>query len=141
MVATSHYGPRLRALVGLLGSAFPLRFSKSQALLAQLLGVEISRGAIAEIRQRLSAALEPSTMFLQGLSRSAAAAVELLGTAFSGLVVSAAPAWFCRTCRGSSVQLQHTAVALAAQLILGSEAGEAVPLGHQHAADVLGSLA
>jgi transposase len=60
MVATSHYGPRLRALVGLLGSAFPLRFSKSQALLAQLLGVEISRGAIAAIRQRLSAALEPS---------------------------------------------------------------------------------
>ena len=28
------------------------------------------------------------TVFLQGLSRSAAAAVELLGTAFSGIVVS-----------------------------------------------------
>ena len=88
MVETSHYGPRLRALVGLLGGAFPLRFSKTQALLAQLLGVEISRGAIAEIRQRLSAALEPSTMFLQGLSRSTAAAIELLGSAFEGIVVS-----------------------------------------------------
>jgi hypothetical protein len=46
--------------VGLLGSAFPLSFSKTQALLDQLLGVEISRGAIAAIRQRLSAALEQS---------------------------------------------------------------------------------
>ena len=37
--------------------AFPLSLSKTQALLDQLLGVEISRGAIATIRQRLSAAL------------------------------------------------------------------------------------
>jgi hypothetical protein len=44
-VETSQYGPRLSALVGLLGSAFPLSFSKTQALLDQLLGVEISRGA------------------------------------------------------------------------------------------------
>ena len=56
-VEPSRYGPRLSALVGLLGSAFPLSFSKTQALLDQLLGVEISRGAIATIRQRLSAAL------------------------------------------------------------------------------------
>ena len=133
-VEPSRYGPRLSALVGLLGSAFPLSFSKSQALLAQLLGVEISRGAIAAIRQRLSAALEPSmaealqaarqqpvayvdetgaptgnadggnpnrkrgwqwvmvtpvvTVFLQGLSRSTAAAIALLGSAFEGIVVS-----------------------------------------------------
>ena len=133
-VEPSRYGPRLSALVGLLGSAFPLSFSKTQALLAQLLGVEISRGAIAAIRQRLSAALEPSmaealqaarqqpvayvdetgaptgnadggnpnrkrgwqwvmvtpvvTVFLQGLSRSTAAAIELLGSAFEGIVVS-----------------------------------------------------
>jgi transposase len=133
-VEPSRYGPRLSALVGLLGSAFPLSFSKTQALLAQLLGVEISRGAIAAIRQRLSAALEPSmaealqaarqqpvayvdetgaptgnadggnpnrkrgwqwvmvtpvvTVFLQGLSRSTAAAIELLGRAFEGIVVS-----------------------------------------------------
>jgi transposase len=124
-VEASRYGPRLSALVGLLGSAFPLSFSKTQALLDQLLGVEISRGAIAAIRQRLSAALEHPTsealqaarqqpvayvdetgaptgnadggnpdgrrgwqwvmvtpvvtVFLQGLSRSAAAAIELLG--------------------------------------------------------------
>ena len=57
-VEASPYGPRLSALVGLLGSVFPLSFSKTQALLDQLLGVEISRGAIATIRQRLSEALE-----------------------------------------------------------------------------------
>ena len=141
-VETTLYGPRLSALVGLLGSAFPLSFSKTQALLDQLLGVEISRGTIATIRQRLSAALaqpmaealqaarqQPMvyvvdevlraavetgaptgnadggnpdgkrgwqwvmvttvvTVFLQGLSRSAAAAIELLGDAFGGIVVS-----------------------------------------------------
>jgi transposase len=133
-VEPSRYGPRLSALVGLLGSAFPLSFGKTQALLDQLLGVEISRGAIAIIRERLSAALEhpawealevarrqpvayvdetgaPTgnadggnpdgkrgwqwvmvtpvvTVFLQGLSRSAAAAMELLGSAFGGIVVS-----------------------------------------------------
>ena len=133
-VEASHYGPRLSALVGLLGSAFPLSFSKTQALLQQLVGVEMSRGAIARVRQRLSAALsEPMdqalaaarlqpvayvdetgaptgnadgnnptgkrgwqwvmvtplvTVFLQGLSRSTAAAIELLGSAFGGIVVS-----------------------------------------------------
>jgi transposase len=133
-VEASHYGPRLSALVGLLGSAFPLSFSKTQTLLQQLVGVEMSRGAIARVRQRLSAALaEPMaqaleaarqqpvayvdetgaptgnadgnnptgkrgwqwvmvtplvTVFLQGLSRSTAAAIELLGSAFGGIVVS-----------------------------------------------------
>ncbi|MDM7938095.1 MAG: IS66 family transposase [Cyanobium sp. CZS 48M] len=133
-VEASHYGPRLSALVGLLGSAFPLSFSKTQALLDQLLGVEISCGAIATIRQRLSAVLEQPmqealafarqqpvayvdetgaptgnadgcnpdrkrgwqwvmvtavvTVFIQGLSRSTAAAIELLGNAFGGIVVS-----------------------------------------------------
>jgi transposase len=133
-VEASHYGPRLSALVGLLGSAFPLSFSKTQALLDQLLGVEISRGAIATIRERISATLEqpmqealalarqqpvayvdetgaptgnadgnnPSgkrgwqwvmvtavvTVFIQGLSRSTAAAIELLGSSFGGIVVS-----------------------------------------------------
>jgi transposase len=133
-VESSRYGPRLSALVGLLGSAFPLSFSKTQALLNQLLGVEISCGTIATIRQRLSAALaQPMaeamqaahqqpvayvdetgapmgnadggnpdgkrgwqwvmvttvvTVFMQGLSRSASAAIELLGDAFGGIVVS-----------------------------------------------------
>ncbi len=61
----SRYGPRLSALVGLLGCAFPLSISKTQALLDQMLGVEYSFGevcvyscgTIATIRQRLSAAL------------------------------------------------------------------------------------
>ncbi len=133
-VELSRYGPRLSAPVGLLRSAFPLSFSKTQALLDQLLGMEISRGAIAAIRQRLSAALDlpmaealqaarqqpvvfvdetgaPTgnadggnpdsrrgwqwvmvtpvvTVFLQGLSRSTSAAIELLGDAFGGIVVS-----------------------------------------------------
>jgi len=133
-VEASRYGPRLSALVGLLGSAFPLSFSKTQALLDQLLGVEISCGTIATIRQRLSAALaqpmaealqaarqqpvayvdetgaptgnadggNPTgrrgwqwvmvtavvTVFVQGLSRSTHAAIELLGNAFGGIVVS-----------------------------------------------------
>ncbi len=133
-VEASHYGPRLSALVGLLGSAFPLSFSKTQALLDQLLGIEMSRGAIAAIRERISAALaEPMaealaaarqqpvayvdetgaptgnadgnnptgkrgwqwvmvtavvTVFIQGLSRSTAAAIELFGDAFGGIVVS-----------------------------------------------------
>lgn len=133
-VEPSRYGPRLSALVVLLSSAFPLSFGRTQALLDQLLGVEISRGAIATIRQRLSEALDhpvaealelarqqavayvdetgaptgnadgcnPAgrrgwqwvmvtplvTVFLQGLSRSAAVAMELLGSAFAGTVVS-----------------------------------------------------
>ena len=125
---------RLSALVGMLGSAFPLSFSKTQALLEQLVGVTISRSAIAAIRARLSVVLEqPSsvalevarqqpvayvdetgaptgnadgdnpngkrgwqwvmvtpmvTVFLQGLSRSSAAAIDLLGSSFGGIVVS-----------------------------------------------------
>ena len=119
--------------MGLLGSAFPLSFSKTHALLQQLVGVEMRRGAIARV-QRLSEALaEPMaealdaarqqpvayvdetgaptgnadgnnptgkrgwqwvmvtavvTVFVQGLSRSSAAAIELLGSAFGGIVVS-----------------------------------------------------
>jgi len=133
-VGASPYGPRLSALEGLLGSTFPLSFSKTQALLDQLLGVEISCGTIASIRRRLSAALaQPMaqaldaarqqpvayvdetgaptgnadgrnadgrrgwqwamvtavvTVFVQGLSRSTASAIELLGSAFGGIVVS-----------------------------------------------------
>jgi hypothetical protein len=133
-VEPSRYGPRLSALVGMLSSAFPLSFGRTQALLDQLLGVEISRGAMATIRSRLSdclrqpveeamqlARLQPVayvdetgaptgnadggnpdgrrgwlwvmvtpvvTVFMQGLSRSAAAATELLGAFFGGTVVS-----------------------------------------------------
>ncbi|MFM9103681.1 MAG: IS66 family transposase, partial [Cyanobium sp.] len=133
-VEASHYGPRLSALVGVLSSSFPLSFSKTQALLDQLLGVEIRQGAIAAIRDRISATLErpmqealdfarqqpvayvdetgaptgnadgnnPTrkrgwqwvmvtamvTVFIQGLSRSTAAAIELLGSTFGGIVVS-----------------------------------------------------
>ncbi len=55
-VEAARYGPRLSALVGLLGSAFPLSISKTQELLHHL-GVVISRSGIAGIRQRLSATL------------------------------------------------------------------------------------
>jgi transposase len=133
-VQASPYGPRLSALVGLLGSAFPLSLSKTQALLDQLLGVQISRGAMVTIRERISATLEQPmqeaiafarqqpvayvdetgaptgnadggnptgkrgwqwvmvtamvTVLIQGLRRSTAAALELLGDAFGGIVVS-----------------------------------------------------
>jgi hypothetical protein len=141
-VEATSYGPKLSALVGLLGSALPLSFSKTQALLDQLLGVEISCGTIATIRRGLSGALEQPmqealdfarqqpvvyvedevlraavetgaptdnadganpdgkrgwqwvmvtamvTVFMQGLSRSTAAAIDLLGDAFGGIVVS-----------------------------------------------------
>ena len=76
----SQYGPRLSALVGLLGSAFPLSFSKTQALLNQLLGVEISRAAIAAIRQRLSAALaEPMAQALRAARQQPVAYVDETG--------------------------------------------------------------
>ncbi len=44
--------------MGLLGSVFPLTFTKTQALLQHLLGVAMSRGESATIRQRLREALE-----------------------------------------------------------------------------------
>jgi hypothetical protein len=133
-VEACRYGPKLSGLVGLLMGSFPLSFSKVQLLLDQLLGVEISRGALSDLRQRLSVVLEAATeeahqaargqpvayvdetgaptgnadggnpkgkrgwlwvmvtpivtVFLQGLSRSAAAAKELLGHGFTGVVVS-----------------------------------------------------
>ncbi|MCH9714389.1 MAG: IS66 family transposase [Cyanobacteria bacterium] len=133
-VDVSRYGPRLSSLIALLGAAFPLSISRSQALLQQVLGVELSRASIVRSLQRISAALEQPTtaahralqqqpvvyvdetgaptgnadggnpkgkrgwlwagmspvvtVFLQGLSRSAAAATELLGHGFSGIVVS-----------------------------------------------------
>jgi hypothetical protein len=74
--------------VGLLGSAFPLSFSKTQALLDQLLGVEYSfgedfvysRGAIATIRQRLSAALaQPMAEALQAARQQPVAYVDETG--------------------------------------------------------------
>jgi hypothetical protein len=141
-VETIRCGTNLSALVGQLGSAFPLNFSKTQVLLDQLLGVEIRRRTIATIRRGLSAALEQPmnqaivfarqqpvvyvvgevlrvavetgaatgnadggnpvgkrgwqwvmvtamvTVFMQGLSRSTTAAIDLLGDAFGGIVVS-----------------------------------------------------
>ena len=133
-VEVSRYGPRLSSLIALLGAAFPLSISKSQALLQQVLGVTLSRASIVRSLQRVSAALEQPTtaahralqqqpvvyvdetgaptgnadgrnptgkrgwlwvamspvvtVFLQGLSRSAAAAIELLGHGFGGIVVS-----------------------------------------------------
>jgi hypothetical protein len=133
-VEPSRYSPLLSALVVLLSSTFPLSFGRTQALLDQLLGVEITRGAIATNRERVSAAHKhpvaealqvarqqpvayvdetgaPTgnadggnpdgkrgwqwvmvtpvvTVFLQGLSRSAAAAIDLLGNALAGIVVS-----------------------------------------------------
>ncbi|MFN9622039.1 MAG: DUF6444 domain-containing protein [Cyanobacteriota bacterium] len=60
-VESSHYGPRLSSLVGLLGSAFPLSIGKTSELLDRLLGVSISGGAIVAIRARLAACLREPT--------------------------------------------------------------------------------
>lgn len=66
--------------MGLLGSAFPLSFSKTQALLQQLVGVEMSCGAIARFRQRLSAALaEPMDQALAAARQQPAAYVHETG--------------------------------------------------------------
>ncbi len=84
-VEASRYGPRPSALVVLLGSAFPLSFSKTQALLDQLLRVEISRGAIAAIRQRLSAALaQPMADALQVARQQPVAYVNETGAPPAG---------------------------------------------------------
>ena len=48
-------------MIALLGAAFPLSISKSQALLQQVLGVEQPRASIVRSLQRVSAALEQPT--------------------------------------------------------------------------------
>ena len=133
-VERSRYGPRLSSLVALLGTAFPLSFGHTQTLLHRVFGIDLCRGSIAGILQRVSAALETVTteahqagqqqpvvyvdetgaptgnadgnnpeksrgwlwvmvtpvvtVFLQTLTRSASAAIELLGHGFAGVVVS-----------------------------------------------------
>lgn len=56
-VESGGFGPRLSALVGLLGGAYHLSHRKVQGLLDQVLGIAISTGAINKIRCRLSEAL------------------------------------------------------------------------------------
>ena len=70
-VEVSRYGPRLSSLIALLSAAFPLSISRSQALLQQVLGVELSRASIIRSLQRVSAALEqPTTAAHPGLIQS-----------------------------------------------------------------------
>jgi transposase len=79
-VESSRYGPRLSSLVALLGSAFPLSISKTQALLDQLLGIEMSRGTIVSICQRVSAALaQPTAEALQAARQQPVAYVDETG--------------------------------------------------------------
>ena len=56
-VESGGFGPQLSALVGLLGGAYQLSQRKVQGLLDQVLGVEVSTGAINTIRRRLSDSL------------------------------------------------------------------------------------
>ncbi|MFN9387869.1 MAG: hypothetical protein ACK6BU_13060 [Cyanobacteriota bacterium] len=57
-----------------------MSFSKTQALLDQLLGVEISSGAIATIRKRLSAVLaQPMTAALEAARAQPVAYVDETG--------------------------------------------------------------
>jgi transposase len=78
--------------VGLLGSAFPLSFSQTQAPLDQL-GVEISRGAVGDNptgKRRWQWVMITAlvTVSSQGLSRTTGAALELLGHTFRGIMIS-----------------------------------------------------
>ena len=56
-VENGGFGPQLSALVGLLGGVYHLSHRKVQSLLDQVLGVELSTGAITAIRCRLSESL------------------------------------------------------------------------------------
>ena len=56
-VESGGFGPQLSSLVGLLGGAYHLSHRKVRSLLDQVLGVEISTGAINTIRCRLSESL------------------------------------------------------------------------------------
>ena len=56
-VESGGFGPQLSALVGLLGGVYHLSHRKVRSLLDQVLGVEISTGAINTIRCRLSESL------------------------------------------------------------------------------------
>ena len=56
-VESGGFGPQLSALVGLLGGVYQLSHRKVRGLLEQVLGVEISTGAINAIRYRLSESL------------------------------------------------------------------------------------
>ena len=133
-VESGGFGPQLSALVGLLGGSYHLSHRKVQSLLDQVLGVEISTGAINAIRYRLSESLatlvEEATeairqetvahmdetggpignadgnnpegkrgwlwvmvtptlaVFQLALSRSAEVARQVLGEAFTGVVVT-----------------------------------------------------
>jgi hypothetical protein len=57
-VESGGFGPQLSALVGLLGGADHLSHRRVRSLLDQVLGVEISTGAINTIRCRLSERLQ-----------------------------------------------------------------------------------
>ena len=133
-VESGGFGPQLSALVGLLGGAYHLRHRKVRSLLDQVLGVEISTGAINAIRCRLSESLASLVeeaaeairheqvahldetggpignadgnnperkrgwlwvmvtptlaVFQLALSRSAEVAKQILGEAFTGIVVT-----------------------------------------------------
>jgi hypothetical protein len=56
-VESGGFGPQLSALVGLLGGVYHLSHRKVRSLLYQVLGVELSTGAINAIRCRLSESL------------------------------------------------------------------------------------
>jgi transposase len=53
-VENGGFGPQLSALVGLLGGVYHLSHRKVQSLLDQVLGVELSTGAITAIRAMAS---------------------------------------------------------------------------------------
>ncbi len=90
------FGPQLSAWVGLLGGAYHLSHHKVHSLLDQVLGVEISTGAINAIRNNperkrgwLWVMVTPALAVFQfALSRSAEVAKQILGETFAGIVIT-----------------------------------------------------
>jgi transposase len=59
-IPASPFGPRLMSLVALLTGFYHLSRRKAQGLLADVLGVSLSLGAISAVEERVSQAIEPA---------------------------------------------------------------------------------
>lgn len=59
-IPSSPFGPRLMALIALLTGYYHLSRRRAQSLLADVLGVPVSLGAISAVEERVGSALEPA---------------------------------------------------------------------------------
>jgi transposase len=59
-IPASAFGPRLMSLIALLTGFYHLSRRKAQGLLSDVLGVSVSLGAISNVEERVSSAIEPA---------------------------------------------------------------------------------